>query len=207
MMLTYLIIAFTCLVSIPAFGNRTMFGKMVFNPSIIKENNEWYRFLTHALLHADFIHLAVNMYVLFSFGTMVERDFVLDFGPVRGEIYFFLLYLISIPASSVASYEKHKDDYSYNAVGASGAVSAVLFAAIFLEPTGKYSLMFPPIRNIPAPIFGALYLAYCVYAEKHAKDNVAHGVHYWGAIFGIVFTLVVLPESFFSFIDAVKHIF
>src|ERR1035437_1813279 len=205
-MLTYIIIAITCLVSIPAFQNRQMFSKMLFNPSIIHNNKEWYRFLTHALLHSDWIHLGMNMYVLYMFGGMVETIFTNAFGIFIGEIYFFLLYFISIFASVIPSYEKHKNDYYYNAVGASGAVSAVVFSSILLNPYMSLSLMFIPIP-IPAPIFGVLYLLYCRYAANHAKDNVAHDVHYWGSLFGAVFTLVILPQTFFSFIDAVKHIF
>ncbi|MFI5164523.1 MAG: rhomboid family intramembrane serine protease [Bacteroidia bacterium] len=205
-MLTYIIIGITCLVSVSAFSNRELFSKMLFNPSIIRSNREWYRFLTHALLHSDWIHLAMNMYVLYMFGGLVEEIFTAAFGMIKGETYFFLLYFIGIFVSVIPSYEKHKNDFYYNAVGASGAVSAIVFSSILLNPTMKLSLMFLPIP-IPAPIFGVLYLAYCRYASHHAKDNVAHDVHYWGSLFGALFTLVVLPQTFFSFIDAVKNIF
>ncbi len=205
-MLTLIIIAITCLVSISAFSNRVLFSKFLFNASIIRTHKEWYRFLTHALLHADWIHLLLNMYVFYMFGGIVEEIFIIEFGQVKGETYFFLLYFIGIIASSFPAYEKHKDDAYYNSVGASGAVSAVVFSSILLVPQMKLSLMFLPIP-IPAPIFGILYLVYCWYAAKHSKDNVAHDVHYWGALFGVVFTLVVLPESFFNFIEAVKNIF
>jgi membrane associated rhomboid family serine protease len=205
-MLTYIIIAFTCLISIPAFGNREMFSRLLFSPGIIRSNKEWYRFLTHAFLHADFVHLAMNMYVLFMFGGMVEKMYISSFGTLSGEVHFFLLYFISIVASVFPSYEKHKNDYHYNAVGASGAVSAIVFAAILLNPWMSLSLMFIPIP-IPAPVFGVLYLVYCWYMAKRGGDNVAHDVHYWGSLFGAVFTLVVLPQTIFSLLDAVKHIF
>jgi membrane associated rhomboid family serine protease len=205
-MLTYIIIAITCLVSIPAFNNREVFSKMLFSPTIIQSNKEWYRFLTHAFLHADFMHLAMNMYVLYMFGGMVEQIFVSSFGTVGGETRFFLLYFISIFASVYPSYEKHKNDYHYNAVGASGAVSAIVFAAILLNPWMSLSLMFIPIP-IPAPVFGVLYLVYCWYMAKRGGDNIAHDVHYWGSLFGAVFTLVTLPQTFFNLLDAVKNIF
>ena len=205
-MLTYLIIGLTCLISIPAFQNREIFSKLLFNPSVIRANKEWYRFITHAVLHADFIHLAMNMYVLYMFGGMVENIFVSSFGTGKGETYFFLLYIISIVASTIPSYEKHKNDFHYNAVGASGAVSAVVFSAILLNPWMSLSLMFIPIP-IPAPVFGALYLVYCWYMEKRGGDNIAHGVHYWGSLFGAVFTLAILPQTFFNLLDAVKDIF
>ena len=205
-MLTLIIIGITCLVSVSAFTNRELFSKMLFNPSIIHSNKQWYRFLTHALLHSDWMHLAMNMYVLYMFGAMVEDIFTDAFGATRGEIYFFLLYFSSIFCSVIPSYEKHKNDYYYNAVGASGAVSAVVFSSILLNPWMNLSLMFLPIP-IPAPIFGVLYLLYCRYAAGHARDNVAHDVHYWGSLFGAVFTIIILPSSVPQFIDAVKHIF
>lgn len=179
---------------------------MLFNPSIIHSNKEWYRFLTHALLHSDWMHLGMNMYVLYMFGGMVETIFTNTLGIAKGETYFFLLYFISIFASVIPSYEKHKNDYYYNAVGASGAVSAVVFSAILLNPFMSLSLMFIPIP-IPAPIFGVLYLLYCRYAASHAQDNVAHDVHYWGSLFGALFTIVILPSTIPQLIEAVKNIF
>ena len=205
-MLTYIIIGLTCLISIPAFQNRELFVKLLFSPTMIRGNKEWYRFITHAVLHADFLHLIMNMYVLYMFGGMVEDIFADSFGDGKGETYFFLLYFIGIIASSVPSYEKHKNDYHYHAVGASGAVSAIVFSAIMLNPWMHLSLMFIPIP-IPAPIFGALYLVYCWYMEKRGGDNIAHGVHYWGSLFGAVFTLAILPQTFFNLIDAIKNIF
>lgn len=205
-MLTYIIIGLTCLVSIPAFQNRELFGKLLFNPSIIHTNKEWYRFVTHAVLHADFIHLAMNMYVLYMFGGIVEEIFIMAFGTFKGETFFFLLYFISIIASTIPSYEKHKNDFHYNAVGASGAVSAVVFSAILLNPWMSLSLMFIPIP-IPAPIFGVLYLVYCWYMANHSADNIAHDVHYWGSLFGALFTIIVLPSVVPQFISAVQNIF
>ena len=206
LMITYIIIAITCLVSVSAFSNRELFGKLLFNAYIIRVGKEWYRFLTHAVVHADWIHLAMNMYVLYMFGKIVEEIFVIEFGLVKGEIFFFLLYFIGIVASCFPSYEKNKDNSYYNSVGASGAVSAIVFSSILLNPWMSLSLMFIPIP-IPAPIFGLLYLLYCRYAANHAKDNVAHDVHYWGSLFGVVFTIIVLPSTVPQFIEAVKNIF
>ena len=204
--LTLVIIIFTCLMSVPALQNRNLFAKLLFNPSIIRANKEWYRFLSHAFLHADWIHLLMNMYVLFIFGGMVEELFISAFGVIKGESYFFLLYFVSIVASVIPSYEKHKNDFYYNAVGASGAVSAIVFSAILLNPTMSLALMFIPVP-IPAPVFGVLYLVYCWYMTKRATDNVAHDVHYWGSLFGALFTIVVLPSTVPRLIDAVRNIF
>ena len=205
-MITYIIIAITCLVSVSAFSNRTLFAYLLFNGPMIRTHKQWYRFLSHAFLHADWVHLFMNMYVLWMFGKIVEGTFTDVFGMVKGEVCYFLLYFISIVASCFPSYQKHKDDSYYNSVGASGAVSAVMFASILLNPWMSLSLMFIPIP-IPAPIFGVLYLVYCWYAAKHSRDNVAHDVHYWGSLFGLVFTLTILPNSFFNLVDAIKDIF
>ncbi|MBI3502398.1 MAG: rhomboid family intramembrane serine protease [Bacteroidetes bacterium] len=205
-MLTLIIIAITCLVSVSAFSNRNLFAELLFNGTMIHAHKQWHRFLTHAFVHADWVHLLMNMYVLYLFGSMVEKSLIQVFGTLKGEVYFFLLYFIGIVASSFPSYQKHKDDAYYNSVGASGAVSAVVFSAILLNPWMSLSLMFLPIP-IPAPIFGILYLIYCWYAAKHSRDNIAHDVHYWGSLFGAVFTLVILPSSIFNLIDAIKDIF
>lgn len=203
---TILIIAITSLISITAFTNSTLFSKLLFNAALIYNRKEWYRFLTHAFLHADWMHLFFNMYVLYMFGGMVENYFNSAFGFVKGEVYFFLLYFVSIIASTTPSYEKNKNNYGYNAVGASGAVAAIVFAAILLNPWMDLYLMFIPIP-IPAPIFAVLYLVYCRYAEKRGGDNVAHNVHYWGSLFGAAYTLVILPHTFTNLIDSIKNIF
>ena len=205
-MLTLIIIGVTVLISVSAFANRHLFAQLLFNGVMIHSHRQWYRFFTHAFVHADWIHLFMNMYVLWMFGKMVEEVYIGVFGFVKGEVFFFLLYFISIVASSFPSYLKHKDDSYYNSVGASGAVSAVVFSAILLNPWMSLSLMFIPIP-IPAPVFGLLYLVYCWYAAKHSRDNVAQDVHYWGSLYGLVFTLIILPDSFFNLVDAIKDIF
>lgn len=205
-MLTVIIIAFTGLVSVLAFSNRELFVRMLFNASMIYEQKQWHRFLTHALIHADWIHLGLNMYVLWMFGKMVENIYIGLFGDAKGETYFLMLYVISIVASSYPTYLKHKDNIFYNSVGASGAVSAVVFSAILLNPWMELYILILPVP-VPAPVFGALYLIYCWYAARHSHDNIAHDVHYWGALFGILFTVIIYPKSILNFTDTVKDIF
>lgn len=204
-MLTLSLIAITCLVSISAFSNRDLFAKFLFNAPLIRTGKQWHRFITHALVHADEIHLAMNMIVLYMFGSKVEEELSLRLGDITGPLYFFFLYFTGIIASSYPSYLKHKEDHYYNSVGASGAVSAVVFSAILLDPWSDMGLMFIPVF-VPAPVFGALYLVYCWYAAKHARDNVAHDVHYWGSLFGVLFTVVILPETVPQFIEAVRNL-
>lgn len=191
MIITYLIIAITAIVSVIAFGNHPLFRRMAFNAYDIKHFKNSYRFLSYALIHADWIHLLVNMMVLYSFGRVVETYYEFYFG-TKGLLYFILLYVGATAISTLPSYGKHKDDYSYTAVGASGAVSAVLFASIVFYPLGKITI-FPIPIGIPAILFGPLFLAYSAYMSKKNIDNVGHDVHFWGAVFGFVFTIVLKP--------------
>lgn len=192
-MITLILIGLTVLVSVSAFSNHQLFTRFLFNAPAIRRG-EWHRMLTHALIHADWGHLAVNMFSMYMFGMLVEDVFVEVFDTTKGLTLYVVLYVTGIVASSLPSLEKHKNNYHYNSVGASGAVSAVVFSAILLHPSMKLSLLILPIP-IPAPIFGLLYLAYCWYAARNAQDHVAHDVHYWGSIYGLLFTGLLLPET------------
>ncbi len=191
MTITLIIIALTVFVSLLAFSNRELFRRLVFSPYDIKHFKNSYRFLSYALIHADWIHLLVNMMVLYSFGRVVEAYYGFYFGN-KAIFYYILLYVGGIALSTLPSYGKHKDDYSYTAVGASGAVSAVVFASIIFDPLSKIYIFLIPI-GIPAIIFAILYLAYSWYMGKKNIDNVGHDAHFWGAIFGFVFTIVLKP--------------
>lgn len=201
--MTYLIIAITVLVSVLCFSNRNLFGRLTYSPFGIKYNKEGYRFFSYALVHADFIHLLVNMFVLYSFGRVVEYFYSGLFGP-KGYLYFALLYIGGIVLSVTPAYGKHKDDPSYSAVGASGAVSAVVFASIIFNPLAPIGILFIPF-SFPAIIFGTLYLIYSGYMTGKSVDNVGHDAHFWGAIFGILFTLAIKPALAVNFYLTIAH--
>jgi len=192
MTVTIVIILVTVAVTILAFNNHELFRRLAFNAYDIKHFKNSYRFVSYALIHADWIHLLINMLVLYSFGRVVETYYGFYFGN-KAILYYLLLYIGSTAISTLPSYGKHKDDYTYTAVGASGAVSAVVFASIIFDPLSKIYLFLIPI-GIPAIIFGVLYLAYSWYMGKKNIDNVGHDVHFWGAIFGFVFTIVLKPS-------------
>ncbi len=194
MTVTILIIAVTAIVSILAFSNHDIFRRLAFNAYDIKHFKNSYRFLSYALIHADWIHLLVNMMVLYSFGRNVEVYYGYNFGS-KGILYFILLYIGGAALSTLPSYGKHKDDYSYTAVGASGAVSAVVFASIIFDPWSKL-IIFPIPIGIPAILFGFLYLIYSWYMGKKNIDNVGHDAHFWGAVFGFMFTIILKPALF-----------
>lgn len=194
-----ILIAITVIVSIVAFQNRSLFDSLKFYPYQIKNQKQSWRFLSYALVHAGWIHLLINMWVLYSFGSIVEKTFQLQFG-IKGVFYYLLLYIGGVLFSTLFDYGKYKNNVYYTAVGASGAVSAVLFASIIIFPTSRIGL-FPIPIGIPAWIFGILYLIYSAYMQRRGTDNVGHSAHFWGAVFGLVFTIIVVPHVIDSFIQ------
>lgn len=203
MFVTYVIIAITATVSVLAFNNRGIADKLLFSPYMISNHRQGYRFISHALIHGDWMHLLVNMFVLLSFGQAVESYFTILFG-LKGKYLFSLLYLGGIVLSSTPSFGRYKSDPYYRAVGASGAVSAVVFASILIQPVSPIRFAFLPI-DIPAFIFGALYLAYSAYMSKKGADNIGHDAHFWGAVFGLVFTAALKPALLMGFINQIGN--
>ncbi len=204
MFITYFIIAATGLVSILAFSNRTIFDKLKFNPYMVTKKKQYERLFGHAILHADWMHLIVNMYVLYAFGGIVEEYFSI-YMP-GGRFTYMLMYLLAIPAATLPALINKTNDHSYNSVGASGAVAAVLFASILVYPGGRIGFLFVPIP-IPNPIFGILYLAYSYIMSKRSGDNVAHDAHFAGAVFGFAFPIILKPQLITSFINSLQSIF
>ncbi len=188
MSITLIIVIVTCIISFTAFSNQKIVDDLIFYPPAITRRNQWYRFFTCGLIHADIMHLAFNMFSFYMFGDFVEDAFKTIF-PQSGKILYLALYVLALGACLLPTYFKHKDDYYYRSLGASGAVSAVIFAGIFLMPQMKIGLfIIPPI--IPGFIFGPLYLIISAYMGKKGGDNINHSAHIWGAIFGIAFLIV-----------------
>lgn len=192
MIVTTIIIVITVFISVIALKNGDVFSKLKFNAYDVKHSNQWYRFFTYGFIHAGYLHLFINMLVFYSFGGIVESHFKIHF-PEKGLLLYVLLYVGGLLLSIIPAFGKHKNDVFYNAVGASGAVSAIVFSSILLFPTGKIFFFLIPI-GIPAPIFGILYLIYEAIMSRRAKDNIGHDAHLWGAIFGLVFTIALKPE-------------
>ena len=192
--ITLIIIIITCLVSFGGFSNQKIINDLIFYPPAITERNQWYRFFSCGLIHADAGHLIFNMLSLYLFGEYVEKEFILDrstgmvmFGE-KGKILYLVMYVTALLVCLLPTFAKHKNDYYYRSLGASGAVSAVIFAGLLLEPRNRVGFFFlPPV--IPGYIFGPLYLIISTYLEKKSRDNVNHSAHIWGAIFGMVFVI------------------
>jgi membrane associated rhomboid family serine protease len=202
MSLTLLIIIVTFAVSALAFQNRSIMERYIFNPYIIDQKKEWFRFVSSGFLHADWIHLLVNMFVLFSFGYALETYFDELFNE-KAEVYFVLLYVGGLMTSVLPTYRKQKNNPSYNALGASGAVSAVVFAFILLNPLHELCLY--GVLCLPGIIFGVLYLFYCYYMGKKGQGNINHDAHLWGALYGFFFTILLKPSLLPAFIQQIIH--
>ncbi|WP_460762493.1 rhomboid family intramembrane serine protease [Niabella terrae] len=189
--ITLIITIATVLVSLWGFSNQKIIDDLIFYGPAISSRRQYYRFITAGFIHADFMHLAFNMFAFYSFGRILEKTAFAApeiFGK-DAPIYFSMLYLGGLIVSSIPDYFKHKDNYYFRSLGASGAVSSVIFACIVLFPTLPISIMFLPI-GIPGWIFGLLYLLLTAYLDKRGGGNINHSAHLWGALFGVVFMVV-----------------
>ena len=188
-MVTIIIIAITSIVSYLAFNNSSLVNNYIFYPPAIKDR-QWYRFITYGFLHADFSHLIFNMFALYLFGTAIELVFKDTFGNTAGIILFILLYIAGLIFSILPTYFKEKDNDFYRSLGASGAVSAIVFAYILVYPMNFMGIMFIPVF-LPAFIFGIIYVIISIYLDNKQNGNINHSAHIAGGAFGIVFMFVV----------------
>ena len=187
--ITLAIIIITCLVSVPAFSSQKMIDDLIFYPPAIYRRNQWYRFFTCGFIHADWMHLAFNMYAFYAFGNYIEDAFTQIFGS-SGKLLYIILYITSLFFCLLPTYLKHRDNAYYRSLGASGAVSAIVFAFIFLFPNEGIGLIFIPGLHVPGFIFGILYLVISSILAKRGGSHINHSAHLWGAVYGIVFTVV-----------------
>ncbi|MEN9701776.1 MAG: hypothetical protein RIR55_1102, partial [Bacteroidota bacterium] len=176
-------------ISFLAMNNNALMDKLIFHPySIAKDPGQWYRAITCGFIHADFMHLAFNMFSFYMFGDMVEKYFELIFGQA-GNFFYLLLYFSSLVVCIIPTFLKNQKKYNYYSLGASGAVSAIVFVGIFLQPTMQIGFFIvPPI--IPGFLFGPMYLALTVYLSKKGPGSINHSAHLWGAIYGLIFLIV-----------------
>jgi membrane associated rhomboid family serine protease len=195
--ITLILILFIVLISAIAFKQKDIMTQLQFNAYQIIHRHQYYRMLTHAFIHANWEHLIVNMIVLYSFGTAVEHYFRQYFGTI-GSYYYLVLFFGSVIFSSLLSLYKQRNNPYYNAIGASGAVSAVLFTAIFFDPWNNiYFFGIVPVAGI---LFGGLYLYYSYYMSTKKSDNIGHDAHFLGAVFGFFFPVILQPSLFLDFI-------
>lgn len=202
MSLVLIIIGITVLISFSVENKPEQKEKMLFVPNLIKHNGEYHRMISSVFIHADLNHLVFNMISLYFLGNFFEQQMVQTYGVQLGSLNFILLYLLGGIASEIYPFIRHQDDPYYRSLGASGAVSAVIFAAIFWNPTMNLYLFFIPVP-IPAYIFGPIYLAFEYFAMKRGTTNIAHDAHIGGALFGIFFVLLLNPNKGLEFFQAI----
>jgi membrane associated rhomboid family serine protease len=186
-----IIFVLTLATSLWAFNDENIYARFILNPYGVSRGQRVYTVITSGLIHKDWNHLFFNMLSYYFFAFQLES--------VLGHWQFGVLYVLSLILSDLPSIQKHKEDIWYNSLGASGAISAVIFSYIMYDPLASLGILFIPIP-IPAWIFGLLYLVYCHFASKHARDNVNHDAHLFGALSGIIITIALNPHIVHNFI-------
>jgi membrane associated rhomboid family serine protease len=191
-----LIFVITIITTVMAFNNQELLSELILHPYSVARKKRIYTVITSGLIHGDWMHLAFNMFSYFWFAFPLER--------LMGHWQFGLLYVASLILSDLPTIYKHKDDYNYRSLGASGAVSAVIFGFIMYHPaSGMYIMPIP--YEIPAIIYGPLYLVYCYFSSKQARDNVNHDAHMYGALSGLIIVILFDTHVVSQFISEVSR--
>ena len=217
--ITIIIVIITVLASLAAFNNADLKYRMMMHPFGVSHNKEYQRIFTHGFIHADYMHLFFNMFVLYGFGENIEQTFrneavfnmhfpTLEFwGAGNGLGFFIVLYLGGIIFATLPSLRKHKDNPNYYSLGASGAVSSVLIAFILMFPLAPLNFIFLPGIDIPAWLMGILFFVYESYMNKKGRTGIAHDAHIYGAIWGLLLMLVIKPQFYGHFIQEILSYF
>jgi membrane associated rhomboid family serine protease len=192
------IIAVTCVVSFAGFSNPRLIDRLILWPPAITRGREYWRLASCGLIHADGQHLLFNMITLYFFGGLIERFYASRVGGIG----YLLFYVGGLVVSSLPSWQRHRDDAGYRSLGASGAVSAALFAFILLQPWATIYVFVVPV---PAIVYAVLYLAYTIYMDRQRTDRINHSAHLWGAVYGIVVTGLVEPRVLGAFVRQLLH--
>lgn len=182
--IAYLIIISVVIVSMMAFSNRALMDRMILVPSRVAQGREFYRLLTAGWVHGDAAHLIFNMLSLYFFASAVER--------ALGTLAFLFLYFSSVVIGFVPTVVRHRNRPAYRSLGASGAVSAVIFSAIAIHPGLSMYLMFVPVA-VPGWLFALGYLAYSAFSSHRGGDNINHDAHFSGALYGLALTVALAP--------------
>ncbi len=198
-----LLIVIIGLVSYSAFSKPELKSKLMFNAYKAYHSKEYYRLLSSGFIHGDWYHFGFNMYAFYIFGDTLLRSFAVR-GIPYAEAMVLVLFLLGVTVSSIPSLMKHKDNFYYNSLGASGGVSSIIFASIMFNPIDpRIGLIFLP--KIPAFLFGGLYLLYSNYQAKKGNDNIGHDAHIFGGLFGLVFIAIIYPNAIGDFIEQIMN--
>ncbi len=200
MILSILIV--TVIVSLIALNDGRIFEKLMLSPYRVVHYREWYRVITHGFVHGSYFHLAINMIVFYSFSQAIEQYFAY-YRLGHFAQHFFILYFGGMIVATITTIIKHKNNPNYSAIGASGAVAAVMFASIFFNPWS--SLYFMGVIPIPGVIFAILYMVYSSYMARKGMDNIGHDAHLYGALFGLIYPIFIHPSLLKNFFYLLTH--
>jgi membrane associated rhomboid family serine protease len=200
--ITYIIIGITALVSLYAFQSPRLLSRAMMNPYLVHQKQQYYRFVSSGFIHKDHIHLLWNMLSFYFFGPAIEREFHSLFG-AGGSLYFIALYVLAIIVSDIPTYFKHRHNPGYNSLGASGGVSAIIFAFIIFDPLSDICIYIA--LCMPGFILGILYIIFSWYQGRKSNDNINHEAHLYGALFGFIFCVIVAPSSIANFVEQIKN--
>jgi membrane associated rhomboid family serine protease len=198
--ITLALVIITCIISFTALINEKIINDLIFWSPMVKNRNQYYRFITSGFIHGNIWHLVFNMTSLYFMGSAMEFFFIAKIG----KIGYLLFYVGGIIVSEIPSYIKHQNDQHYRSLGASGAITGIVFAYVLLAPWSMLGIFFIPM---PAIVFAVLYLAFTIYMDKRGDNflNHNHSAHLWGAIWGLAFTIIMEPRVIPYFIEKLMN--
>lgn len=203
--LNIILIVIIVILSLVCFKDNNLRSKLIHNPYKAFKYKEYYRLLTSGFIHADYLHLFLNMYAMYLFGGAVETYFQYYFGSLSS-MYFIGLFFLGIIIANLPDFFQKKDMPYYNSLGASGGVSSIVFASIILSPLTKL-MIFPIPLPMPAYVFAAVYIGYSVYMNRRQSDNINHMAHMWGGLWGVVYMIIIYPQSIANFYNQILSSF
>lgn len=204
MTITIIIAIITFLISYRCFQDTDLVNKLKHYPYSEARGSEFYRFISSGFVHGDWTHLIINMYVFYEFGSIVEKIFISIHGNLLGRLWYVLLYVGTLIIADIPTYIKFKNNPNFASIGASGAVSGILFAYILFDPWAMLALFF--VIPIPAIVFAVLYLIYSSWADKNQSGKIDHSAHYYGAISGLLITIIFYPKVIQIFISRLSEL-
>lgn len=200
MQVTYILMAVIGLVTYFAWERPELHRRLMLNPYTVVHEKKYYQLITSGFVHNNGIHLLLNLFTLYFFGLAIEQIFYTYFGDL-GLVLYILLFITAVIVANIPTTIKHKNNYNYNSLGASGGVSALVMAFILFDPIRDLCLY--AIICLPGYILGGLFIVYSIIMSKRNTDNINHDAHLFGAIYGVIFTLLLRPSTFAYFIEAI----
>jgi membrane associated rhomboid family serine protease len=198
------IFAITIAASLYVLGKPELHRNLMLHPYSLTRGQRWYTLITSGFIHADLGHLILNMFTFYFFAFFLEIMMLKEMhGNMMAHVVFGIIYLGSMMLADISSIYKHRNNPGYFSLGASGAIAAILFSSILFNPRGEISLLYLPF-GVPAPVFAVLYLAFTYYSSRKQYDNINHEAHLWGAVAGLVLTIIFFPGILPEFVEGVK---